>query len=134
MKNRIPLFEDVNLNNLEVAKVVGLALKEAAVLTHFFHLASTNYNEHKVLNDFYDEINDLFDEFVEQYQGKYETIIFDGSINIVYTDAYSYIKSLSNFIESAKESFTESSIEDVLISVIKCTNKTLYLLNINKDI
>ncbi|MCI4437721.1 MAG: hypothetical protein JHC33_13015 [Ignisphaera sp.] len=38
---------------------------------HIFHLLSKSYEEHMILNDFYDEVIDDIDEIAETYQGKY---------------------------------------------------------------
>lgn len=37
---------------------------------HILHLQSTSYAEHQALGEFYDELGDLVDAFVEAYQGK----------------------------------------------------------------
>ena len=39
--------------------------------TYNMHLKTKSFAEHKALNDFYDEILDLADEFIETYQGQY---------------------------------------------------------------
>jgi hypothetical protein len=131
MKNRIPLFEDLHIDLSEKAKEIGLKLKEAVVLTHFFHLHTSNYKDHKILNEFYDKIDELFDEFVEQYQGIYSIITFDGTIEIKYSDPYFYIKEFSTYMEENKNTFT-NTLDDVLTEVVQCSNKTLYLLKLNK--
>lgn len=38
---------------------------------HIAHWKTKSYAEHKALNDFYDELLELIDGFVEQYQGCY---------------------------------------------------------------
>lgn len=38
---------------------------------HIAHWKTKSYAEHKALNDFYDELLELIDGFVEQYQGYY---------------------------------------------------------------
>lgn len=38
---------------------------------HLAHWKTTSYAEHKALNEFYDEVLELIDGFVEQYQGYY---------------------------------------------------------------
>ena len=38
---------------------------------HILHLSTNSYAAHKALENFYTEIGDLVDDFVEAYQGKY---------------------------------------------------------------
>ena len=40
-------------------------------LAHLAHWKTKSFSEHKALNEFYDELLDLIDGFVEQYQGYY---------------------------------------------------------------
>ena len=46
-------------------------LFEARQVAHNKHLQSKSYAEHKALGEFYTQIGDLVDDFVESYQGKY---------------------------------------------------------------
>ena len=41
---------------------------------HIFHLQTQSYAQHKALQDYYDEIVELIDEYVETYQGKYDIL------------------------------------------------------------
>lgn len=43
-------------------------------VTHSVHLNTRSYAKHKALNEFYDGIVDLADNFAEAYQGKYGLI------------------------------------------------------------
>jgi oligoribonuclease (3'-5' exoribonuclease) len=40
-------------------------------VAHLAHWKTKSYAEHKALNEFYDEVLELIDGFVEQYQGAY---------------------------------------------------------------
>ena len=40
-------------------------------LAHLAHWKTKSFSEHKALNEFYDELLDAIDGFVEQYQGYY---------------------------------------------------------------
>lgn len=41
----------------------------AVTQTHYWHLMTTGYAEHKALNMFYDELPDLMDVFIETFVG-----------------------------------------------------------------
>ena len=49
---------------------------QARTEAHIAHLGTTSYAEHKALNDFYDEIIDLADDFAEAAQGRYGLLKF----------------------------------------------------------
>ncbi|OOV05745.1 DUF5856 family protein [Rhodoferax fermentans] len=44
---------------------------QARTEAHFAHLMTNSYAEHKALNDFYDEILGLADDYAEAAQGRY---------------------------------------------------------------
>lgn len=50
------------------------ALLAARTQAHIFHLQTRSYSRHKALGTFYDAIGELFDTYVETYQGAYELI------------------------------------------------------------
>lgn len=128
----IPIFSRTNEELTDDANIVAMKLKEAEVLTHFFHLHTLKYAEHLALNAFYDAMNDLFDEFVEQYQGVHGIQTFNGNIEIVYMDPAIYIDGFRMFIETQIPNFSyNKSLEDVLIRISQCANKILYLLKLS---
>jgi DNA-binding ferritin-like protein len=116
---------------MEANKVLN-KLFELRDVTHIAHLQSNNYNEHKILNEFYDVIVDLADEFAEQYQGNTGTIITKiRSINTMEgTKMVSYLKSAKEYFTDIREKCEMITVGLVIESVLTQLNKTLYLLSL----
>ena len=57
---------------MTVADEFVTLLLQARSIAHVEHWATDSFSKHMALGDFYDEIADLMDGFVEQYQGDYE--------------------------------------------------------------
>lgn len=133
MSNRIPKFNHLNeaapdFNNVNT---LVMKMKEAEVLTHFFHLSTGNYEQHIALNGFYTGMNELFDEFVEQYQGQFGITQFDGSFNLIYQEPEIYINSFADYLSQIIEDFEDNaSLSDVLTKVLQLATKTAYLLKL----
>jgi hypothetical protein len=117
---------------MEANKMLNL-LFEMRDVSHIYHLQTNNYNDHKVLNEFYDSIVDLADEFAEQYQGTTGEIITSiGSISIkegVIIDKYLIQK--RDEILSYHSECEHITVKLVIESVLTLLNKTLYLLKLS---
>ena len=106
----------------------------ARTAAHILHLKSKSYAEHKALNEFYDEIIDLIDEFAEMYQGEHATIIEN------YPDGYRtpssplvLIGGLQSWIENNRKNICESQQCQAQIDVIlMLCNQTFYKLKFLK--
>lgn len=117
---------------MEANKILNL-LFELRDNTHVAHLQTKNYNDHKVLNKFYDGILCLADEFAEQYQGFTGTIITNiGSLTLregVQVD--SYLKEARGVFTDKLEECNIPSIKPIFENIIALINSTLYLLNLD---
>jgi len=58
----------------KTASELAALLFLAREIAHRVHLHTDSYAKHKALDEFYNEIIDLADRFVEAYQGKYEIL------------------------------------------------------------
>jgi Zn-dependent M32 family carboxypeptidase len=97
---------------------------------HVLHLKTKSYSEHKALNDFYDEIVDLVDEFAEMYQGEYLTQL-DG-----YPDGYknppnamALVNGLASWIDANRKKVCDSSqCQSQIDLIVMLCNQTAYKL------
>jgi len=103
---------------------------------HIFHLQTKSFAEHKALNDYYDEVLELFDSLVESYQGKHGILSnykCDGFENYKSGDqVISYLKELDGDIESLRKSIKESFLQNQIDTVQELINSTLYKLRFLK--
>ena len=101
-------------------------------LAHRAHLRTDSYARHVALNDFYNEIVDLADEFAEVFQGMNGVI---GDIPIsdsgVSTDIIKILESQSKWIESARDHFnapSERPLQNIIDTILALYYRTLYKL------
>ena len=94
------------------------------------HWQTKGYAKHKALEDFYEKIVDILDEFVEVYQGRYGVLVdystsaywdFDSS-NIVKT-----IKEFARLLDIERPNFTPE-IQNILDSLQALNLRTIYKL------
>lgn len=103
-------------------------LFEARNYSHNFHLKTKSYSEHVALNEFYSELIDIADEFIETYQGQYGLIEIDDSKKIQQENS---IKYLMEFVEKTikfNESLKDSHLKNIIDEITSLTYKTLYKL------
>lgn len=100
--------------------------------THVLHLQTKSYAEHLALNQFYDAVVDLADEFAENYQGATgETITGVGSILIKEgIIANRYLQECLNYFEMLHKDCEIVSVKVTFESIIQLLSKTLYLLTL----
>lgn len=104
--------------------------------SHYIHLQTTSYAQHKAMNQFYDSILDLTDTFVEVYQGKYGRIKGGFSLSIATDmDANSYIKSIRAYFEKTGElrrgfDMNDTHLHNIVDEMLSLVDKTIYLLTL----
>ena len=112
-----------------VSKV--LVVRDAA---HLAHWKTKSYAEHKALAEFYDELLELIDGFVEQYQGYYgdRMDIYRGEldngagIEEVLTTDMEWIE--SNRYEICDK--TETPLQNTIDEIVRLYQHTLYMLTL----
>ena len=99
---------------------------------HIFHLQTKSFAEHKALNDYYDEIVDLVDAYVEAYQGAYEQIKSFPSAFHQPKDIVKYLQSLQKFVKEARNDLPEDeqlcNLVDAIADLIDSTTYKLRFL------
>ena len=106
-------------------------LMQSVVESWGYHLKTESYAEHIALNEFYDEMIELVDELIEDYQGsfgKIDNFVFD-SFEITSDTAYGYMTELKEFMKTNRNFFENDSElmsdSDAILSLI---DKTMYKL------
>jgi hypothetical protein len=100
---------------------------------HIAHLQTTKYSDHMALNDFYTDIVDLTDRFIESYQGKYELL---KGYKITYVEGVDPLKYLQNLREQCLEyrkeiedGYLQQIIDEIIELISSVTYKIKYLKN-----
>jgi len=88
------------------------------------------------LQDYYDEIPDLVDSFIESYQGKYGIITnyksFASTDYKSNEQVVSYLRNISNEIKSIYDSIKDSFLQNQLDTIEELINSTIYKLRFLK--
>lgn len=117
---------------MEANKILNLMF-EMKINTHIAHLQTDKYSHHKILQKFYEEIEDILDEFAEHYQGiSGKRISSVGNIQVkegVKIDTY--LKDCKEKMDSFKESDESGMCGGTIGDVSKLIQKTLYLLTLD---
>lgn len=101
---------------------------------HLAHWKTKSFAEHKALNEFYDEVLELIDGFVEQYQGYYKTRMDikrsedDGKASPVEVLEYQceWIE-MKRFSICAKE---DTALQNTIDEILRQYQTTLYMLTL----
>lgn len=114
-------------------ELVGM-LFSARNLAHTIHLKTTSYAEHKTLNEFYEGIIPLVDDFAEAYQGRYDVRMtipvvpnkYKGSISDV-------LRSQLDWIEGNRQAIcprTETALHNIIDEIVSLYQGTLFMLTL----
>ena len=98
---------------------------------HIYHLQTESFAAHKALNEYYDEIVELFDGLVESYQGRYGILRNYKMAGAIKEDdnPITYFEALSKFVESIREKCPQDSyIQNEIDTVVKLIESTKYKL------
>lgn len=104
--------------------------------THLAHWKTKSYSEHVALGEFYDNVLELIDGFVEQYQGYYNELMDisrdkgDGKSNPIELLEYQ-----SEWIEMKRYSICakeETALQNTIDEILRQYQHTLYKLRFLK--
>lgn len=98
---------------------------------HIFHLQTGSYAEHKALQGYYENIDDLMDSLIESYQGENDIIKnykslpmdnYDGKEQVI-----GYFEDLMGMVRELSEDFP-SYLKNIVDEIEVLINSTLYKL------
>jgi len=98
---------------------------------HVFHWQTNSYAAHKALNEYYDEIVDLFDGLVESFQGRYGIVRgYTSPVSFKEDDqAVNYFEALSKYVETIRTKIPQDSyIQNQVDEVVHLIESTKYKL------
>ncbi len=113
-------------NTPDISSLVS-ELFQSRDVAHIVHLATDSFAQHKALNEYYDDIVDLVDSFVESYQGLYGKIV----INIPASNAQpmvEYLTVLHKNVDNFKTPDMNGELASTLDEISGLISSTLYKL------
>ena len=112
-----------------------MCLLHSVTNAHILHLTTRSYAEHVALQNFYENIGDLVDSFVEAFQGKYG-LLHDFTSDYKLPDApISYIEYLKTEVETLRRQPRfpqDSELQNLVDEIADLINSTLYKLRFLK--
>ena len=121
--------------NPTVSKFVS-TLFSSREQAHIFHLQTNSFATHKALQNYYEDIVDLVDTYVEMYQGRYEIItgytvtpqFYEGDDEVT-----KYFTGLAKYVDSVRGSLPENTdLNNVVDEISGLINSTVYKLRFLK--
>lgn len=107
----------------------------ARTSAHVLHLKTRSYAMHKALNEFYDGIVPLVDDFAEAYQGDYGLIESYPPKYTPYDDALKMLDDLSKWIEVSRGGICDEDdtyLQNIIDEVVQLIRSTQYKLRFLK--
>ncbi len=128
LKSRLREQEE-KTNNTTGMEEMASALMASQTQVHIFHLQTKSYAEHKALQGYYEDIDDLMDSLIEAYQGQFGIIEnyqslpiskYEGKEQII-----SYFEDLMSMIEKNREGLP-SHLQNIVDTIVELITSTLY--------
>ena len=112
-----------------------MCLLHSVTNAHILHFSTTSYSAHKALQNFYEEIGDLVDNFVEAFQGKYGLLTgykSDYSLPDNPIDYMNYLKAEVEKLRRDPAFPQDSELQNEVDNIANLINSTLYQLRFLK--
>lgn len=112
-----------------------MCLLHSVTNAHILHLSTTSYSTHQALGNFYAEIGDLVDGFVEAFQGKYGLLTgykSDYSLPDNPIDYMNYLKAEVEKLRRDPAFPQDSELQNEVDNIANLINSTLYKLRFLK--
>ena len=111
-----------------VAQFIAV-LFHAGTITHFMHLQTKSYAQHKALGHFYEDIIELADKYAEAYQGCYDVISKYPSDFHMASDPLAYLRKLKEYVEVAAKTLPdEPNLQNTHADILDLVDSTLYMI------
>jgi len=117
-----------------VVKFISILLSSREQ-AHIFHLQTMSYAQHKALQGYYEDIVDLIDTYVEQYQGRYGIIKGYKPSNTILEDdsTVSYFAGLQNFVDNIRQELPQNGeLNNTVDEISGLISSTVYKLKFLK--
>lgn len=112
-----------------------MCLLHSVTNAHILHLSTNSYAAHQALGNFYEEIGDFVDSFVEAFQGKYGLLTDYKSDYAVPSNPIDYMNYLKAEVEKLRREPKfpqDSELQNEVDNIANLINSTLYKLRFLK--
>jgi hypothetical protein len=126
--------ESLNQNSDPVMDFV-MCLLHSVTNAHILHLSTQSYSAHKALGNFYGEMGDLIDAFVEAFQGKYGLLTNYKPTYQLPEDPLAYMMYLKDEVARLRVNLNfpqDPELQNEVDNIANLINSTLYKLRFLK--
>ena len=112
-----------------------MCLLHSVTNAHILHLSTQSYAAHKALENFYENIGGLVDDFVESFQGKYGLLTNYTTDYMQVSDPIAYMNYLKAEVEKLRREPKfpqDSELQNEVDNIANLINSTLYKLRFLK--
>ena len=112
-----------------------MCLLHSVTNAHILHLTTTSYAVHKALEDYYTEVSDLVDGFIEAFQGKYGLLhdfTADYALPGQPTEYLTYLKDEVATLRRSEKFPQDSELQNSVDEIAQLIDSTLYKLRFLK--
>jgi hypothetical protein len=112
-----------------------MCLLHSVTNAHILHLSTTSYAAHKALENFYTEIGDHVDDFVEAFQGKYGLLTGYKADYALPSEPVAYLTYLKDEVATLRKAPQfpqDSELQNITDEVAQLIDSTLYKLRFLK--
>ena len=124
--------ENIPTENLTIGEFFG-TLIESIPITWRYHLKSRKHSTHVILEEYYEDAQEIIDRIIESYQGKFNVILEYG--NRIFDNGKEdilYLSELRDFVQNGRDMFEEivssSEIMSEIDTLLSLLDSTLYKL------
>ena len=118
-------------NEMADQTVVNFAstMLHSITCAHMLHLKTTSYAAHKALQNYYEDIEDLIDTWIESYQGKYSTIETYDNTFVNHDNALEYMIEVSDYVTRTRKSLpADTELQNIIDEMASLIDSTIYKL------
>ena len=112
-----------------------MCLLHSVTNAHILHLTTKSYAEHKALQGYYTKVDDLVDDFVEAFQGKYG-LLHDFTADYVLPgqpiEYLTYLKDEVATLRRSEKFPQDSELQNTVDEIAQLIDSTLYKLRFLK--
>lgn len=112
-----------------------MCLLHSVTNAHILHLTTKSYAEHKALEDYYTEVGDLVDDFIEAFQGKYGLLhdfTADYALPGQPVEYLTYLKDEVATLRRSEKFPQDSELQNTVDEIAQLIDSTLYKLRFLK--
>ena len=119
---------------VEVVANFVMRLLHSRTDAQLMHWQTTSFAEHMALGDYYDDIGDLVDNYVESYQGIYGILEgFTGGYTPPGSDCLSEMEDLGNAVANMRDDLPDDSeLQNIVDEIASLIDRTIYKLRFLK--